>query len=84
MTLEQEYQVQQFALDAQMAAYDHFDVNCAPSSQEEYDKMVDYIVEVIRKTNWWDLLTEDCVEIAETVNAHMAASAFEKVLNGQR
>lgn len=82
MTSEQVYQVEQFALDVQMAAYDHFDVSCCPLDNAEYEKMVEYIIGMVRKTNWVDLLTEKCVDIADSVNAHMAADAFDRIVNG--
>lgn len=83
MTLEQVYQVEQFALDVQMAAYDHFDVNCCPLDDAEYNEMVEYIIDMTRKTNWVDLLTKECVDIADGVNAHMAADAFDRIVNGK-
>lgn len=82
MTSEQVYQVEQFALDVQMAAYDHFDVDCCPLDDDEYDEMVEYIIDMTRKTNWVNLLTEECVDIADSVNAHMAADAFDRIVNG--
>lgn len=82
MTFKQVYQVEQFALDAQMAAYDHFDVDCCPLDDDEYNEMVEYIIDMICKTNWVDLLTEKCVDIAGSVNAHMAADAFDRIVNG--
>lgn len=82
MTLEQIYQVEQFALDVQMAAYDYFDVDCCPLDDAEYEKMVEYIIDMTRKTNWVDLLTEEYVDIADGVNAHMAADAFDRIVNG--
>ena len=40
------------------------------------------VYQVEQKTNWVDLLTEECVDIADGVNAHMAADAFDRIVNG--
>ena len=64
-----------------MAAYDYFDVDCCPLDDDEYDEMVEYIIDMTRKTNWVNLLTEGCVDIAGSVNAHMAADAFDRIIN---
>lgn len=47
----------------------------------KYNEMVEYIIDMVRKTNWVDLLTEECVDIADSVNAHMAADAFDRIMN---
>lgn len=60
--------------------YEFFEASSAPTDDEMYMEMVDWIEDQLRKSTVLDFLDEEVMERLDDDNAHMAASAVASVI----
>lgn len=64
----------------QSECYNFFGVDSAPIDDREYDKMVDWIEDQLRKSTLFDLLDSNAIEIADQAGCFMVANAIKHIL----
>jgi len=69
-----------WCLNLQGEAYDFFERDSAPTDPQEYEEMVEWIVDQLRKSTALDLLDEEVALRVDDQNAHMCAEAVERVI----